>query len=116
MAEPGSFGVEGLTRKLNEALKEIKHLRQDMVAGLACLERKVDTVGANLDTLADLVAAARGDAAAERTEVNNKLDEMNAKIAELMANSNDPVKIQQLATDLESLRGEIQGTFTGNAP
>ena len=114
---PGSFGIEGAVRGLRLHIDQaLGNPSQIVQTGFRRQERKLDKTMADLQTLADLVTQARGDAAAEATEVKAKLDEMNAKIAELSANANDPVKVQAIADDLGALRTDIQAVFTGETP
>lgn len=80
------------------------------------VERTGSKVMADLQTLADLVTQARGDAAAEAQEVKSKLDEQTALIQQLQQNQNDPARVDAIATELAGLQSDIRSIFTGEAP
>jgi chromosome segregation ATPase len=100
-----------------EALRLLSHSAiNDRLGQIQAELERIGSQMATLDSLAQQVTDLRGNAAQEAQEVKTKLDEMTALIQQLQQSQNDPAKVDAISQDLENLRGEIQGIFTGEAP
>ncbi len=91
-------------------LNELEHLLRVLLRNQ---QKGQEEIMATLDTLAGQVQTMKGDAAAEAVEVKAKIDELSALIVELQANTNDPVKVQEISDSLGTLQADIKAIFTG---